>query len=62
MEHAINVAAGHFSQAIGPMSSSSNDVDNNDNDDNSDTSDALGKALTLIIQVCKAPHSPHKHC
>jgi hypothetical protein len=65
MEHAINVAAGHFSQAVGPTSrlGGSNDVDDNDNDDNSDTSDALGKALALIVQVCQATRtSPCKHC
>ncbi|KAG1792926.1 ribonuclease H-like domain-containing protein [Suillus plorans] len=57
-DSAIN---GHFSQAIGPTSSSKlgagNDNDNDDDDDNSDTSDALGKALALIVQIRKSPQA-----
>lgn len=54
MEHAINVAIGHFAQAIAPTSNSKlSSGDFEEEEEDSDMSNALGKALALITQVCK---------
>jgi len=57
MEHAINLAAGHFAKAITPTTSSQTDEEE---DDDVDTSGALSKALALIAQVCNASISKHQ--
>jgi len=48
MEHALNLAADHFTKAI--TLSSSSQVDEEEGED-VDTSDAFDKALALITQV-----------
>jgi len=54
MEHAVNLAAGHFMQAIILKSSSQADREEEDFDEEGvSASDALVKALALITQVCK---------
>ncbi|KAG2035041.1 ribonuclease H-like domain-containing protein [Suillus americanus] len=55
MEHAINLAAAHFTKAI--TSTTSSQVDEDLEDDISNTSDALSKALALIAQVRKSPQA-----
>jgi len=64
MEHALNLAAGHFTQAVTSTgaSTSNSEVDQEEDDPNedADVSDALSKALALITQVCN-PSGIHRY-
>lgn len=60
MEHSLNLAAKHFTEAVGPASYTSSatgangspEQDGNESDNNEfDISDTLGKALALVKQV-----------